>query len=182
METAKLTLTILIFVLFTPVLSAQTEISVQDTIRTDSIWDVDIVNIADDLVIAAGATLTIAPGTLVEAQGHFKIEVRGTLLAEGLAGDTIVFTSHDTTGFTDLSDTNGAWQGLVFINTADYDSSILDICKIEYVKNLQDDQLNRQGGAITLDRYTKIRISNSRIHSNVGYRAGAFLCLEVLFH
>ena len=67
MKSIKLSIAGMILASVTSNLYGQTEIFVQDTIRTDSIWNVDKVNLTGDLLIAAGATLNISPGTMVEA-------------------------------------------------------------------------------------------------------------------
>lgn len=59
--------------------------------------------------VAPGATLTIEPGTRVEALAGSSLSVRGVLLARGTRSDRITFTSQS--GARD-------WHGVRFIGTA----------------------------------------------------------------
>ena len=58
-----------------------------------------------DIYVNDGITLTIDPGIFVEFQGHYKLEVDGTLLAIGTASDMITFTAVDH---------NTGWNSIVF--------------------------------------------------------------------
>lgn len=50
--------------------------------------------VTGDVTVMPGVTLTIEPGVQVRFNGNYALGVRGTLLAEGLAGQEILFTSN----------------------------------------------------------------------------------------
>ena len=88
--------------------------------------------IEGDLIIPNGETLIIDPGCLIEFQDHYKIDVRGRLLAIGTEIDSIKFTVADTTGFHLHDVTDGSWDGLHFDSlTAVNDSSKIKYAVIE---------------------------------------------------
>ncbi|MCP4713216.1 MAG: right-handed parallel beta-helix repeat-containing protein, partial [Planctomycetes bacterium] len=104
-------------------------------ISADTFWDADTAKVTCDVTIDDGATLTIEPGTFVEFQGHYKLDVQGTLLAIGTDEEMITFTINDTTGFSDTETDNGGWNGLRFDETpATNDTSRIIYCKLEYSK------------------------------------------------
>lgn len=74
-----------------------------------------------DLLVPAGDTLVIEPGVRLQFMGPYKFEVRGTLLAEGTATDSIVFT-------TDTLANPGRWRGLRFLGGS---GSRLEYCVLE---------------------------------------------------
>ncbi len=75
-----------------------------------------------NLTVETGATLTIAPGVIVKAQGARALEIHGTLRAIGSAAHPIVFTSElDDSAVGDSNDDGGAtlaaprdWSGVHF--------------------------------------------------------------------
>ena len=72
-----------------------------------------------------GRTLTINPGTYIEFQGHYKLEVYGRLLAIGTEDSIIIFTVKDTTLLYDLDTIAGGWDGIEFY-TLSVDTSKLE--------------------------------------------------------
>jgi len=77
------------------------------------------------LVIEMGQTLIIEPGVIVRFDPGVALVVRGNLIAQGTAEDSIVFTSN---GMLDENHPN-LWGGIIFENCSD--ESILEYCKIE---------------------------------------------------
>ena len=76
------------------------------TLNADTTWaNTEVHEITNDVTVAAGATLTIQPGTIVKFHhGNADLFVNGTLDAQGTAGEPIVLTSlKDDVG----GDTNG---------------------------------------------------------------------------
>ena len=67
--------------------------------------------VTDDLVVAAGVTLTIEPGTTVYFANGTRMIVRGQLLAEGQYGNPVVFTQQPGG--------EEGWSGVHFENTLD---------------------------------------------------------------
>jgi len=122
--------------------------------------------IQGEITIPDGLTLTIEPGVLVEFQWHHKLIVEGRLLAVGTEADTITFTINDTTGFHNPYIPDGGWHGIRFRGTSSMnDSSKIIYCKLQYGKaiGLWPDQ---DGGAILVDSFDKLIISNCLITSN----------------
>ena len=52
--------------------------------------------VTGDIIVEPDATLTIEPGAEVRFDGVYALSVRGTLLAEGLPGQEVLFTSNQT--------------------------------------------------------------------------------------
>jgi len=144
------------------------KISVSGTIPSDSLLVADTVEVTGDLIIPDGVTLTIAPGTQVLFNGHFKIDVNGRLLAQGTESDTIYFTIKNNTGFYDFESTDGSWDGIDFDNGLtgangamnDNDSSYFSYCYISYAKTLG------HGGAFYINHFSKIRFDHCVIENN----------------
>ena len=65
-------------------------------IRQDTTWS-GTVELTDNVVIGSDATLTVAPGTEIIGNG-FRIEVRGTLEADGTGRHAVLFDHVDVTG------------------------------------------------------------------------------------
>jgi hypothetical protein len=60
-----------------------TVIEVSDNIDFDVTWTADTVKILNDISILPAATLTVNPGTYIEFQGHYKLQVEGRILSVG---------------------------------------------------------------------------------------------------
>ena len=84
----------------------------------------DTVHVTGDVTVKESATLTICPGTVIEFMGYYQFSVFGKILANGLADDSIVFTT--------INESIG-WKGIKYrsLNT---DTSIFEYCKIEKSK------------------------------------------------
>ncbi len=125
--------------------------------------------IEGEIEIPNGETLTIDPGCLVEFQGHYKLKVQGRLLAVGTEQDSIKFTVADTTGFYNLTTTDGGWRGFIFDQTpATNDSSKIIHTDIEFVKSLE------YGAGSYVNNFDKLIISNSTFKNNYADQGGAF--------
>ncbi len=102
----------------------------------------------NDIGVATGATLTIAPGVVVKGEysqyPDSRLEISGRLLAQGTADQPVIFTSlrDDTVGGDSNNDAsasspaNGDWGGLYFENSA---NSSLDYVTVRYGGNYADD-------------------------------------------
>ncbi len=129
--------------------------------------------IEGEITIPDGETLTIDPGSLIEFQGHYKFNVQGRLLAEGTEQDSIKFTIADTTGFSNHDIPDGGWHGIRFDNTpATNDSSTIVYCHLEYGKAIGADWRERSGGAVYVDDFSKILISNCKLINNYANSSG----------
>jgi cadherin domain-containing protein/parallel beta helix pectate lyase-like protein/type IX secretion system substrate protein len=143
-------------------------------ITSDTDWNSDTVKVNCDITIDNTYTLTIHPGTVVEFQGDYQINVNGTLLALGMELDSIIFTRNDTTGFSDTSIVDGGWGGIWFdeVEPAN-DSSKFAYCKFEFAK-AKGDNAEASGGAINIRLTSKISFDNCLFQNNltVGQYAG----------
>jgi PKD repeat protein len=158
----------LIFIICVSIIYSQTNIPAGNVSGT---WDLagSPYLIEGEIEIPNGQTLTIDPGVLVEFQGHYKLNVQGRLLAVGTEEDSIKFTVADTTGFYNLSTTDGGWRGLIFDQTpATNDSSKIICANIEYVKSLE------YGAGSYVNNFDKLIISNSTFRNNYADQGGAF--------
>jgi parallel beta-helix repeat protein len=153
------------FIILTIISNAQTVIPPGDVSGTWAIGGSPY-EIQGEIKVPDGLTLTIEPGVLVEFQGHYKLNVQGRLLAVGTETDTITFTINDTTGFHNPNIPDGGWAGIRFINVFSMiDSSNIIYCKIEYGKAIGY-WPDGSGGAICVDGFDKLLISNCLITNN----------------
>ena len=147
----KITFLIILFHLFiNNFIFADTHIPPGDVSGT---WTIDgsPYIIEGHISVTVDSTLVIEPGVQVIFSGHYYFAVRGIVLAEGTANDTIVFTAQDTiTG----------WFGMVFMSTDSQgqDSSRVVYCNIEYGRSVY-------GGGIGCYGSSPI-ISNTTISNN----------------
>jgi parallel beta-helix repeat protein len=126
--------------------------------------------IQGSIMIPNDSTLTIQPGVEVNFQGHYKLLVKGRLLAIGTVTDSILFTT---------SDTITKWYGIRFDSTyTTNDTSKFFYCIIQWglANGSGHDQ---QGGGFYFYNYSKAIISNCTIqHNSTGfYRGGGIACM-----
>lgn len=141
-------------------------------------WSVDTVFVADHIQVPGGQTLTIAPGTYVQFQSYFRLNVLGNMVALGNLADSIVFTIRDTSNFYSQTSGRGGWSGIRFENTdAGSDSSLFAFCRFEYGKATED-STNSYGGAFFIKNFGKIRISNCLFYHNYSYYSGGAIYLR----
>ncbi len=115
-----------------------TVVSVSGTISADTTWSAGNIYVVNgDMAVSSGVTLTIEPGVIVKINGAIKIDVYGTLNAQGTTGNKIYFTDYrddtiggDTNGDGDsTSPAAGAWSRITFGNNG---TGILDYCVLKY--------------------------------------------------
>jgi PKD repeat protein len=124
--------------------------------------------VGGNLLVESTKKLQITPGVEFVFLGAYKLEVNGALLAKGTALNPIVFTSFDTTGLdlahatTSYSTTAAGWAGIYVYASGPQDSTVIDYCKIKFVKN------NGLGAiyAFSNNGAAGMRISNSEISYN----------------
>ncbi len=112
------------------------------TISADSVWDsTNCPYVMDqEITVARGASLTVAPGVVVKSKPNVRLVVNGVLDARGTPGTPIVFTSFkddahggDTNGDGSASTPAGDdWAWIEFADTSLDDLSILEHCTIRY--------------------------------------------------
>lgn len=125
-----------------------------------------------DVIIHSDSGLIIEPGVSVEIRGYYSIKVSGILKAVGDVNDTIFFFRNDTTGFSDTSSTAGGWPGLRYTDRQTNDTSELRYCSLTNGKAIGMDEPDNQGGAIYINNYNYLIISNSHIHHNIAKKEG----------
>lgn len=131
--------------------------------------------IEGDIIIPDGETLTINAGCLVEFQEHYRIDVRGRLLALGTETDSIKFTINDTTGFHLQDVTDGGWDGIHFDSLATVnDSSKIKYSIIEYGKVIGEyHSFYSRGGAIRChSEFCQLLIENCHFRNNYASGCG----------
>ncbi|MHB8767221.1 MAG: right-handed parallel beta-helix repeat-containing protein [Deferrisomatales bacterium] len=99
-------------------------------LASDTVWS-GVVEIAADVVVGAGCTLVVLPGTQVRfaraagtAEGP-RLTVAGTLVAQGRPGEPILFTSAAE------APEPGDWGGIVFEKARERVSRLRH-CRVEY--------------------------------------------------
>jgi hypothetical protein len=154
-------------------LFAQRTISVSGSINANTQWNYDTVFLTGNLTIPNNIRLSIAAGTKIIAQGYYKIDVKGSLIAIGEPSKFIYFTTLDTARFIDISTSKGGWNGLHFESILpNNDSSILRYCRIQFGKAVGSTRKEQIGGGILIDSCSKIRIQNCEILDNIAAWGG----------
>lgn len=99
---------------------------VSGLVSTDTTWTSDYLYVVtENVAVEQGVTLTIEPGTLVKFDSGCKLQVAGTLKAEGTSQDRISFTA-DTSNSTD-------WSGIELIwNANPEEGSVIAYVLIEH--------------------------------------------------
>jgi parallel beta-helix repeat protein len=167
-STLHLIFTIILFLFAFQAYSAN--ISVSDSIASNTTWNYDTVKVNSDFLIPNGLTLTISSGTYIEFQGHYKLDVKGRLLALGEATNKITFTA--------VSQTVG-WGGIRFENTlSTNDSSLIQYSIISYGKASSGTANDMSGGGIFMYDFSKLKIVNSIISNNSAANYGGGIALE----
>ncbi|OYT10821.1 MAG: hypothetical protein B6I18_07100, partial [Bacteroidetes bacterium 4572_112] len=133
----------------------KSSLSVCGTISSDVIWNANTINIDCDVTIANGVTVTIVPGTKVNFNGHYNIDVQGRIVADGTESSKILFTA---------TNTNDGWNSMYVHGSTSNDSTVLNYCKFEYSKNTSG-STSEGGGALTI-KNNKTRVSNCEFENN----------------
>lgn len=155
-----------------PCLQAQT-IYIQGTINNDTLLNADTIKVTGDIDVLNEVTLSIVQGAYVEFQDYYTLNVQGRLLAVGNIADTIYFSVHDTTGFSDTSTVNGSWRGIHFDNTLNSnDTSKIMYCRLQNGKAVGGSLSKTSGGAIYINNFSNVIISNSFISNNIALGGG----------
>ena len=147
---------------------------VSGLISSDTLWSADTIRVAGELTIADGATLTIAPGTLVLFEGYFALAVQGRLLAIGAPEARIRLDSAEAEDWTAAPNTTGAWGGIRFSGTrAGNGRSLLEWCDLEHTKGIE---ARKRGGALSLIDCSGLDVRNCRFRWNAADYGGVLFC------
>jgi len=144
---------------------------VKGHISADAIW-CDSLLVTGDVIVDNGKTLDIIPGTCVNFQGHYKLDVQGRLLAVGAVNKGIRFTGY-TSGSKGL--TSVEWNRITFNQTpASNDTSKLVHCLFEHGNASQGSIFDKSGGALFVYSFHKLLVSNCIFqNNNAGNQGGA---------
>ncbi|RLC12366.1 MAG: hypothetical protein DRI57_17815, partial [Deltaproteobacteria bacterium] len=151
-------------------------VEVGGNISENTTWSADIIKVTGDITVDDDITLTVSPGTYIEFQGHYKLNVRGTLIAEGTPEERITFTAKDP---------SEGWHGIRFDNNDrtmdDNDPSELIYCNLRYGNatdgNDETDVHDDRGGAIFARNFSGLLVSNCIISNNrAAYTGGGICC------
>lgn len=160
-------------------------IIVDSDITTDTEWTADnMYELAGKIVVRSGATLTIAPGTVIKGQVGSTInatalivERGGMIMAEGTSSLPIIFTSladeitNEQVANGDLASPNleasenGLWGGLIILGNAPVSASVAEP-QIEGLPTTET--YGKYGGTVADDnsgvlRYVSIRHGGANI-------------------
>jgi hypothetical protein len=82
-------------------------------IEENTVWAADTVRVSCNIIVNSGITLTIQPGTRIEFAGNSGLIVNGSIIATGNENNRITFTSGDTTGYYNSTDTG--WNNISLV-------------------------------------------------------------------
>jgi hypothetical protein len=149
-------------------------IEVEGEISENTYWEADTVIVIGDLTINNDVFLEIAPGTIVEFAGFFKISVSGAIIAEGNSDSRILFKSTDPHLYEPDTTTAGSWNGIKFINTnATNQTSRFTYCVFENSKSLTEDIT---GGVISCYNFSQLIVTNCIFRNNLAIFGSVFGC------
>jgi hypothetical protein len=132
---------------------------VSGEINADTTWSLaeSPYVVTGDVTVMPGVTLTIEPGVQVRFNGNYVLGVRGTLIAEGLAGQEILFTSNLA------SPAAGDWGVLDFRSDSKY--SHVQYAIIEYGGNAYKPGAYCATGAVCVNTSSFVMEDSSVRHS-----------------
>ncbi|MGE5682794.1 MAG: kelch repeat-containing protein [Bacillota bacterium] len=111
-----------------------------------------------EITIPKDSTLSVKPGVDIIFTGHYKFNVQGRLLALGTKTDSIRFTAQNK---------DKGWHSLRFDNTPNTnDTSRLYYCSFKYGKANTGSGFDRSGGAIMINQFDKVIVSDCLFDSN----------------
>lgn len=146
------------FLLFALMSQALYGLNVSGSISTDTNWGPEQVNVTGDLIISA--SVTIAAGTKIVVADQVKITVSatGSILANGTAGNEIVFTA---------ATPSVGWRGIYFNSDSGDDAlSSFEYTKFEYGKADGTAVEETSGGVVYLNYHSNIAFHNCTFENN----------------
>ncbi|MDP8321484.1 MAG: right-handed parallel beta-helix repeat-containing protein [Candidatus Stygibacter australis] len=169
---------IFIFVLLAVIGGLQCETHIDEG-AVSGIWSIfDSPYIIDgNISISSTEVLEIQPGVEIIFSDNYGLNVSGQLIAEGTIVDSVYWTVADTTGFSDVSNPDGGWGGILFdYHCDDNETSLLNYCRMEYGKALGELYTEFTGGAVFADSCSNVVISNCTLTNNIAVWGGAIAC------
>ncbi len=135
----------------------------------DGVWIVDVAN--DSLIVEAGATLTIEPGVTVKFHNDVLFLVKGAILAQGTAQDSIIFTIDDAPG------SATEWSGIKLLSDSATVNKLI-YCRIEHgdadIEMTGNGSYEENGGGIfcAASVSQNTQIEHCTIQNNKAYEGG----------
>lgn len=171
-------ITFLVIIIFSTIKVNATSISVSGAISSNTTWSADTVKVAGNITVQDGVVLTINSGVLVQFQGYYNLAVQGAVSAIGLKNKPIIFTIKDTTGFSIMTNNNGAWNGISYVNTASTNqASVFEYCEFRYTKARGSSVEETSGAGLFIRNFNKIIINNSFFENNKAANYGGAIYL-----
>jgi len=135
-------------------------------ISSNTSWNVDVINVNCDVTVEDQKTLTISKGTVVKFMGNYKLNVAGRILANGTASLPVSFVVKDTTGYSNVSNSNGGWHGIRFDNISlTNDTSLFTYTNFRNGKATGTGN-DRCGGVIFARQTTKLTVDHCNFTNN----------------
>jgi hypothetical protein len=176
MRQLMIRLFIFLFIPLTCSSASASSITVSDQVSGN--WSADTVFVTGNLIVPENEILTIQPGTRIEFESYYRLDVMGCMHALGESGDSILFTIRDTSNFYSQTSGRGGWSGIRFLNNSPTnDSSIFTFCRFEFSKAAED-SANCYGGAIQLIKFGKVRFSGCLFYHNYSFYSGGAIYLR----
>jgi len=126
-----------------------------------------------DILIPADSSLVIQAGVKIVFNGQYRLSVFGRVMAEGSASSPVSFTAgNPSTG----------WMGIRFDGISPLqDSSVFTFCTLQHgIANCStctgNNPNDKNGGALLINNFSKIRITNCTFASNQAITAGGAIC------
>lgn len=124
---------------FSPQTVLTTMTTVSGAISADTTWSGNV-RVTGDVTVNAGKRLTVAAGSIVKFDTGVRLQVSGTLLAQGTSQNPIVFTAStddsvgvDVTGSGISTAAAGDWENVVFESGST--GSVLTHVQVRYAGN-----------------------------------------------
>lgn len=111
--------------------SNATNISVSGNVS--GLWSADTIYVVGNIEIPLGQNLSISSGCKVLFEGYYRFTISGKLLAIGDSLNPIRFERNDTSGYSQPTPNDGAWQGIT-LGSIPEESSIFEYCVFKYMK------------------------------------------------
>jgi len=149
---------------------------VSGEIAENTIWSADTIRVVGNITVNDGVTLQIDPGTSVLFDDFYKLEVNGSIQAEGNPDNHIIFASTYGDYYTPGEDLIGSWQGILFNETSSLNAdSKFAFCEFQNCKSLG---MEVPGSVFSLYDYSELTIENSIFSKNYAEYGGAIYCYK----
>jgi len=158
--------------------SADTQIGVN--ITQDTVWTASSSPyvVRENIEIAAGATLTLEPGTVIKITDGIGVAVHGSLLALGSADQIISITSYEDDSIGGDSNGNGTsttpaagdWRGIRFMSgsVGNFSYASIKYSGYNYRSRLSIPAIYNQGGVITVSNSSISESNNCALGQTAG--------------